>query len=64
MALADPKKTKVTHILKDGTVLDSIEGYVPKLDDTQIEVLTRIFISVSEKKARRLREEKNRENNQ
>ena len=61
MALADPKKAKAIHILKDGTVLDSIEGYVPKFDDTQIKVLARIFLSVSERRARRMKEEEDRE---
>lgn len=61
MALADPKKAKAIHILKDGTVLDSIEGYVPKFDDTQIKTLARIFLSVSERRARRMKEEEDRE---
>ena len=55
MALADPKKAKIIHVLKDGTVLDSIEGHLVYLDNP--EPLIRVFLSVAEKKARRLREE-------
>lgn len=47
MALADPKKAVVTHVLKDGTVLDSIEGHVVRLEDP--ETLRRVFLSVSKK---------------
>ena len=43
MALADPKKAKVTHVLADGTVLDSLEGYTPKLSKEQIRALSRIM---------------------
>ena len=55
MALADPTKTKITHTLSDGTVLDSIEGHLVYLEDA--EPLIRVFISVAERKARKKREE-------
>ena len=51
MALADPKKAKVVHILSDGTVLDSIEGHIVRLEDD--ETLRRVFLSIAEKKARK-----------
>ena len=51
MALADPKKAKVVHILADGTVLDSIEGYPVRLDDA--EPLRRVFWRIAERKAQR-----------
>lgn len=54
MALADPKKAKITHVLSDGTVLDSIEGHLARLDNP--EPLVRVFLSVAEKKARKERE--------
>ena len=54
MALADPKKAKVIHVLSDGTVLDSIEGYPVRLDDA--EPLRRVFLSIAEKKAQKARE--------
>jgi hypothetical protein len=60
MALADPKKAKGIHILSDGTVLDSINGHLVYLDSAP---LRHALLSVAEKKARRLKEEKNRENN-
>ena len=49
MALADPKKAKITHVLRDGTVLDSIEGHVLRLEDA--ESLVKVFASISRKKA-------------
>ena len=51
MALADPKKAKVIHVLSDGTVLDSIEGHLVYLEDA--EPLRRVFLSIAEKKARK-----------
>lgn len=51
MALADPTKAKVIHVLSDGTVLDSIEGHIVRLEDA--EPLRRVFLSVAEKKTRR-----------
>ena len=60
MALADPKKAKVTHILADGTVLDSIDGHIPYFEEGFPETLIRVFLSISEKKARRMREEARR----
>lgn len=50
MALADPKKVKVTHILSDGTVLDSVEGHIPHFKDGIPEELIKIFVSVSKKR--------------
>ena len=35
MALADPKKARITHVLRDGTVLDSIEGHVVRFEDAE-----------------------------
>ena len=54
MALADPKKAKVVHILSDGTVLDSIEGHLVRLENP--EPLRRVFLSIAEKKARKKEE--------
>ncbi len=56
MALADPKKAKITHILSDGTVLDSVKGYPVYLEDA--EPLIRALISASERKARKEREKR------
>ena len=56
MALADPKKAKVIHILSDGTVLDSIEGHIVRLDNP--EPLLRVFLSVSEKMAQKKAKER------
>lgn len=49
MALADPKKARITHVLRDGTVLDSIEGHVVRLEDA--EGLVQIFASISRRRA-------------
>ena len=54
MALADPKKAKIIHILKDGTVLDSIEGHVVRLDNE--EPLRRIILELSKERAAKKRE--------
>ena len=35
MALADPKKAKITHSLKDGTIVDSIEGHIVRMEDAE-----------------------------
>jgi len=35
MSLADPRKAKVVHVLRDGTVLDSIAGHVVKFEDAE-----------------------------
>lgn len=53
MALADPKKAKAIHVLADGRIVDSIEGYPVYLDDP---TLIRVFRSVAKKKEARLRE--------
>ena len=58
MALADPKKAKGIHILSDGTVLDSIEGHIPKFKDEDREVLARIFVNINRRRAERARMEK------
>lgn len=57
MALADPTKVEITHVLADGTVLDSIEGHLVYLEDA--EPLIRVFLSVSEKMARKKEAVKN-----
>ena len=54
MALADPKKAKIIHVLSDGTVLDSIEGHIPRFDNP--EPLVRLFLNVAERKARKKEE--------
>ena len=59
MALADPTKTKITHVLADGTVLDSIEGHLVYLEDA--EPLLRVFLRVSERKACKKKEQEGRE---
>ena len=48
MALADPKKAKIIHVLRDGTVLDNIEGHVIQLEDP--EPLIQIFVSISKRR--------------
>lgn len=35
MSLANPKKARVVHVLRDGTVLDSIAGHVVKFEDAE-----------------------------
>ena len=66
MALADPKKAKVIHILKDGTVVDSIEGHVVRFEDAEpmyrmfYEILTTGTSSVASSVGKR-REKKERE---
>lgn len=35
MSLANPAKAKVVHVLRDGTVLDSIKGHVVKFEDAE-----------------------------
>ena len=62
MALADPKKAKCIHVLADGRVLDSIEGYPVRLENS--ETLVRVFVSVSKKKAQRLARERMADNEQ
>ena len=57
MALADPKKAKVTHILKDGTVLDSLEGYTLHLDEDQKKALAKLLYFLDKRDARKRREE-------
>lgn len=54
MALADPTKIKIIHVLSDGTVLDSIEGHLVRLENPA--PLIRVMLSVAEKKARKRRE--------
>ncbi len=63
MALADPKKAKAVHILADGTVVDSIEGYIVPIEGA--EAMYRMFYEISTtgtssvaRAAQRRREEK------
>lgn len=35
MSLANPAKAKITHVLRDGTVLDSIQGHVVSFEDAE-----------------------------
>lgn len=35
MSTANPTKAKVVHVLRDGTVLDSIEGHIVKFEDAE-----------------------------
>ena len=35
MSLGNPAKGKITHVLRDGTVLDSIEGHIVLVEDAE-----------------------------
>lgn len=51
MSLADPAKAKVVHVLRDGTVLDSIKGHVVKFEDA--EPLYRMIDNMNRERARK-----------
>lgn len=44
MVLADPTKAQIIHVLKDGTVLDSIEGHIVRIEDA--EPMYRMFLDM------------------
>ena len=52
MALADPKKAKIRHFLKDGTEVDSIEGHVVKMEDCP--EIYWLMYTMSEERAKKL----------
>jgi hypothetical protein len=52
MALADPKKARIRHFLKDGTEVESIEDHVVKMEDCP-EIYWRMYV-ISEKRANKL----------
>lgn len=58
---ADPKKVKVIHILKDGTVLDDITGHVVSYEDCP--GAYHILAKVLDRRARERQANKTSENN-